>query len=75
MDVRNGIANSDSEDSIDGWLRTGAFQFDQLVEGVRDYAIFLLDANGYIVSWNQGGAAYRGNGQSRERSVFGHAQP
>jgi PAS domain S-box-containing protein len=60
MDVRNGIANSDSEDSINRWLRTGAFQFDQLVDGVCDYAIFRLDANGYIVSWNQGAQRIKG---------------
>jgi PAS domain S-box-containing protein len=58
MDVRNGITNSDSEESINRRLR--AFQFDQLVDGVRDYAIFLLDANGYIVSWNQGAERIKG---------------
>ena len=60
MDVRNGITNSDSEESINRRLRANAFQFDQLVDGVRDYAIFLLDANGYIVSWNQGAERIKG---------------
>jgi len=26
----------------------------QLVQGVQDYAIYLLDRSGHIVSWNRG---------------------
>ena len=29
-------------------------RFQLLVQGVKDYAIFLLDENGYISSWNEG---------------------
>jgi len=31
-----------------------------LVESVKDYAIFALDSNGYIVSWNPGAERFKG---------------
>lgn len=31
-----------------------------MVEGVKDYAIFLLDSNGYITSWNAGAERIKG---------------
>ncbi len=31
-----------------------------LVESVKDYAIFALDPNGYIVSWNPGAQRFKG---------------
>jgi PAS domain S-box-containing protein len=31
-----------------------------MVEGVRDYAIFLLDAEGYIMTWNDGAKCIKG---------------
>lgn len=34
--------------------------FAQLVAGVQDYAIFLLDAEGYIRTWNEGAARIKG---------------
>jgi PAS domain S-box-containing protein len=34
--------------------------FRLLVETVRDYAIFLLDPEGYVSSWNAGAAAFKG---------------
>ena len=60
MVVRNGITNVDSEDRIKQTLSASESQFDRLVEGVRDYAIFLLDANGNVASWNQGAARIKG---------------
>jgi PAS domain S-box-containing protein len=46
----------------------------QLVESVRDYAIFLLDADGYIRSWNKGAERIKGYQASeiigRHFSVF-----
>src|ERR1700751_4691552 len=60
MVVRNSITNSGSEDSIKRALCASASQFDQLVAGVRDYAIFRLDANGYVASWNQGAERIKG---------------
>ena len=35
-------------------LRESEEMFRLLVESVRDYAIFMLDPDGYIVSWNRG---------------------
>src|SRR5439155_12028782 len=34
--------------------------FEQLVAGVRDYAIFLLDAQGNVASWNAGAERLKG---------------
>ena len=34
--------------------------FRLLVDGVRDYAIFLLDANGNVASWNVGAERIKG---------------
>ncbi len=38
-------------------LRESEQRFRLLVDGVRDYGIFMLDADGYVVSWNQGANA------------------
>ena len=35
-------------------------QFRVFVDSVRDYALIMLDPNGYIVSWNSGAAAIKG---------------
>jgi PAS domain S-box-containing protein len=57
-------------DRIKQWLGRGppsgavgsesATQFDSLVAGVRDYAIFLLDAHGNVRSWNSGAERIKG---------------
>ena len=36
------------------------YQLQMLVESVRDYAIFLLDPQGHIVTWNQGAQRIKG---------------
>jgi PAS domain S-box-containing protein len=36
-------------------------QFQLLVESVRDYAIFMLDAEGYITTWNIGAERIKGH--------------
>jgi PAS domain S-box-containing protein len=41
-------------------LRRSEERFRLLVEGVRDYAIFMLDANGRIVTWNVGAERIKG---------------
>ena len=38
----------------------GADQFRLLVDAVRDYAIFLLDPEGHVVSWNAGAERIKG---------------
>src|SRR6059036_2616131 len=35
-------------------------QFKLLVDSVVDYAIFMLDAEGYVISWNAGGRNIKG---------------
>src|SRR5207237_440202 len=35
-------------------------RFDVLVNGVTDYAIFLLSPNGYVCSWNEGARRIKG---------------
>ncbi|HYC47987.1 MAG TPA: PAS domain S-box protein [Burkholderiales bacterium] len=51
-------------------LRHGEERFRLLVEGVRDYAIFMLDPNGYIMTWNAG--AQRIKGYSAEEIIGQH---
>jgi PAS domain S-box-containing protein len=34
--------------------------FQTLVEGVQDYAIFMLDPEGYVISWNEGASRVKG---------------
>jgi PAS domain S-box-containing protein len=49
------IRNADA-----GSLRRSEEKFRLLVEGVTDYAIFLLDPDGYIISWNTGAERIKG---------------
>jgi len=41
-------------------LRESEERFRLLVSGVKDYAIFMLDPNGHIVSWNEGARRIKG---------------
>ncbi|GEP12170.1 hybrid sensor histidine kinase/response regulator [Methylobacterium gnaphalii] len=41
-------------------LRESEEQFRLLVQGVTDYAIYMLDANGHVVSWNAGAQRIKG---------------
>ncbi len=41
-------------------LRRGEERFRLLVEGVREYAIFMLDPNGRVASWNSGAQRIKG---------------
>lgn len=43
-----------------GGLRDSEHQFRMLVQGVTDYAIYMLDPQGGIVSWNAGGERIKG---------------
>jgi PAS domain S-box-containing protein len=60
--------DSSSEQVLKRALRMSESQFRQLVAGVRDYAIFLLDAQGHIASWNQGAERIKGY---REDEIIG----
>jgi PAS domain S-box-containing protein len=41
-------------------LRESEERFRQLVQGARDYAIFLLDASGRVTTWNEGAQRIKG---------------
>ncbi|HEV8712380.1 MAG TPA: PAS domain S-box protein, partial [Candidatus Binatia bacterium] len=41
-------------------LRGSEERFRLLVEGVKDYALFMLDPDGYVVSWNRGAERLKG---------------
>ena len=41
-------------------LRESEQRFRMLVEGVRDYAIYMLDTNGVVSNWNTGAQAIKG---------------
>ena len=41
-------------------LRRSEERFRLLVRGVREYAIFLLDVHGHVISWNAGAARIKG---------------
>src|SRR5947209_535364 len=41
-------------------LRESEERFRLLVEGVKDYAIFMLDPDGHVVSWNAGSEQIKG---------------
>jgi PAS domain S-box-containing protein len=51
-------------------LRRSELQFKELVSGVVDYAIYMLDTEGYIASWNAG--AERIKGYSRSEAIGKH---
>src|SRR5262245_4576245 len=41
-------------------LRESEERFRLMIEGVRDYAIFMLDPSGHIASWNSGAQLIKG---------------
>ena len=41
-------------------LKESEERFQLVVESVKDYAIFMLDTNGYILTWNQGAERIKG---------------
>jgi PAS domain S-box-containing protein len=41
-------------------LRESEERFRLLVEGVKDYAIFMLDTDGYVTTWNEGAQRIKG---------------
>ncbi|WP_144112758.1 PAS domain S-box protein [Paraburkholderia sp. BCC1886] len=51
-------------------LRQSEERFRLLVHSVKDYAIFMLDPDGYVISWNAGAARIKG--YSREDIVGKH---
>lgn len=45
---------------VEAKLRESEERFRLLVRSVKDYAIFLLDPDGYVVSWNEGAERIKG---------------
>src|SRR4051812_324987 len=45
-------------------LRSSELRFRALVQGVRDYAIFMLDPDGRVATWNEGAKHINGYGAS-----------
>ena len=43
-------------------LEHSTLDFERLIAGVRDCAIFMLDCSGYVVSWNPGAERIKGYG-------------
>jgi PAS domain S-box-containing protein len=41
-------------------LRNSEERYRLLVEGIKDYSIFMLDPNGYVVTWNEGAKRMKG---------------
>jgi PAS domain S-box-containing protein len=60
----NGSGNNDflgqPRRNIEAALEASEEQFRLLVEGVKDYAIFMLDVEGHIITWNQGAQRIKG---------------
>src|SRR5262249_18820389 len=44
-------------------------RYRQLVEAITDYAILMLDTNGYVLSWNAGAERFQGY---KAKEVLGH---
>ena len=45
-------------------LRKSELQFQQLVSGVTDYALYMLDPHGIVMSWNPGAERIKGYGSA-----------
>ena len=54
--------------AADEALRSSQEQFRLLIQGVRDYAIYMLDPEGHVASWNAGAERIKGY---REHEVLG----
>ena len=44
-------------------------RFRLLVEGVKDYAIFMLDPQGHVLTWNAGAERFKGY---KAAEIIGH---
>jgi diguanylate cyclase (GGDEF)-like protein/PAS domain S-box-containing protein len=58
--VAHVLATAIEREQAEQALKDSAEQFRLLVEGVQDYGIFMLDADGYVVSWNAGAERIKG---------------
>ncbi|MDX1746851.1 MAG: PAS domain-containing sensor histidine kinase, partial [Halobacteriales archaeon] len=58
--IRNAVQQHRLERELERTAQRTAAQFDLLVGAVEDYAIFLLDEDGYIRTWNAGAEQIKG---------------
>jgi PAS domain S-box-containing protein len=56
----NPVERATTQSAADVTLRTQATQYRMLVDGVQDYAIFLLDPKGNVSTWNAGAQRIKG---------------
>ena len=49
-----------NDEASEGGLRQSEERFRLLVESVRDYAIFMLDPQGHVLTWNAGAERFKG---------------
>ena len=68
--IRNAVSHYDAEQQLNQASRRTEAQFDILVDAISDYAIFFLDKNGYIQTWNAG--AERIKGYTEEEIIGEH---
>jgi PAS domain S-box-containing protein len=54
------IRDLSSRQHVHDQLRDSEQRFRLLIDAVRDYAIFLLDVDGYVISWNPGAERIKG---------------
>src|SRR5947208_3366247 len=55
-----GVTETAGRRRAEAGLRESEEHFGQLVAGVRDYAVFLLDSQGHVRSWNAGAERIKG---------------
>jgi PAS domain S-box-containing protein len=68
--IRNAVSHYEAERQLAHASQRTEAQFDMLVDAVSDYAIFFLDRDGYIQTWNTG--AERIKGYSKEEIIGEH---
>ena len=49
-----------TDSKVERELKDSERNFRLLVEGITDYAIYMLDPEGYITNWNAGAARIKG---------------
>lgn len=59
-DLSSAALPSSLDPTISGWLRDRRAHFEQLVSAVEDYAVFLMNKDGFILDWNRGAEKLKG---------------
>jgi PAS domain-containing protein len=54
----------------EGTLQNSKESFRLLVEGVKDYAIFMLDPGGRVATWNSGAERIKGYRAEQRSALF-----